>query len=87
MNLFPRTGVGYNSVVPGRHAGESFHEKNAFVAIWGGALAARDGSASLRSAANGAIPMAVHQHLAGERPVDGEDGWGYAPLPAEWFAP
>ena len=25
INLFPRAGVGYNSVVPGRHAGETFH--------------------------------------------------------------
>ena len=33
VNLFPRAGVGYNSTVPGRHAGESFHEKNAFVAV------------------------------------------------------
>ena len=35
INLFPSTGIGYNSKVPGRHAGESFHEKDAFVGFFG----------------------------------------------------
>ena len=84
VNLFPRDGVGYNSVVPGRHAGESFHEKNAFVALWGRPLATNDGD-TLRSAPNAALPLAIHEHLAGERPVRGRDGWGYDPLPERWF--
>ncbi len=35
INLFPRYGIGYNTKVPGRHAGESFHEKDAFMGFWG----------------------------------------------------
>ena len=49
VNLFPRRGVGYNSNVPGRHAGESFHEKNACVALWGAPLARREGRPPPRS--------------------------------------
>ncbi len=30
MNLFPKQGVGYNTKVPGRHAGESYLEKMRF---------------------------------------------------------
>ncbi|MAE95598.1 MAG: nucleotide pyrophosphatase [Deltaproteobacteria bacterium] len=85
INLFPRTGVGYNSVVPGRHAGESFHEKNAFVAIWGQPLARAAGRSALRSAVNGSMPMAIYEHLSGERPIRGTEGWGYDPLPEDWF--
>jgi hypothetical protein len=85
VNLFPRAGVGYNSGVPGRHAGESFHEKNALLAVWGEPLARRDDATPLRSAPVGAMPMAVFQHLSGERPARGEDGFGFAPLPADWF--
>ena len=87
INLFPRDGVGYNSVVPGRHAGESFHEKNAFVAIWGTPLADSDREAdtTLRSATNGAAAMAIHEFLSGQRPVADADGWGDLPLPAAWL--
>ncbi|MDJ0786143.1 MAG: alkaline phosphatase family protein [Myxococcota bacterium] len=81
INLFPRAGVGYNSIVPGRHAGESFHEKNAFVALWGRPLERRDRVAPMRSAVNGSVPMAIFEHLTGERPARGEDGWGQDPLP------
>ena len=35
INLFPAQGVAFNSIVPGRHAGESFHEKDAFAGLWG----------------------------------------------------
>ncbi|MGH0028379.1 MAG: alkaline phosphatase family protein [Myxococcota bacterium] len=87
INLFPRDGVGYNSVVPGRHAGESFHEKNALVAVWGEPLAERPGGGGLRSAVNGAVPLALYEYLSGERPVRGEDGWGHAPLPRGWLRP
>jgi hypothetical protein len=86
VNLFPRAGVGYNSTVPGRHAGESFHEKNAFVAVWGSPLASRETASVLRSAVNGSMPMAIYQHLSGERPEKGSEGWGYTPLPEDWFA-
>ncbi len=85
INLFPRAGIGYNSFVPGRHAGESFHEKNALVTVWGPPLASRRAASPLRSAVNGSVPMAVYQHLSGERPLRGDDGWGYTPLPHDWF--
>jgi hypothetical protein len=78
VNLFPRDGVGYNTKVPGRHAGESFHEKDAFVGIWGAPV---NGSARVDIALNGAVPMAMYSWVTGERPVSGEDGWGYTPLP------
>jgi hypothetical protein len=86
INLFPREGVGYNSVVPGRHAGESFHEKNALVALYGGALTPRASSTPLRSAVNGSVPMAIYEYLADERPTRGEGGFGYAPLPEDWLS-
>jgi hypothetical protein len=86
INLFPRAGVGYNSVVPGRHAGESFHEKNALVVLFGGALTPRSGSTPLRSALNGSVPMAIYEYLADERPARGEAGFGYAPFPEDWLA-
>ncbi|MCP5067947.1 MAG: nucleotide pyrophosphatase [bacterium] len=87
INLFPREGVGYNTGVPGRHAGESFHEKNAFLAIWGEPLAKASATGTPRSAVNGAMPMAIYQHLDGDRPEHGQDGWGYDPFPAEVFRP
>jgi hypothetical protein len=87
VNLFPRAGVGYNSVVPGRHAGESFHEKDAFVAIWGAPLAPRAEAGALRSASNGAMPLAIYEYLSGEGPERGRDGWGFDPLPADWLPP
>ncbi|MBW2392803.1 MAG: alkaline phosphatase family protein [Deltaproteobacteria bacterium] len=85
INLFPREGVGYNSGVPGRHAGESFHEKNAFLAIWGEPLTRARETGGLRSAVNGAMPMAIYEHLTGDRPETGTDGWGYDPLPAQAY--
>jgi hypothetical protein len=80
INLFPRDGVGYNSQVPGRHAGESFHEKNAFVALWGEPLVPRTQQPERRSAVNGAVPMAVYEWLGETTPIQGRDGWGYAGL-------
>lgn len=80
VNLFPAAGIGYNSIVPGRHAGESFHEKNAFAGVWGEPLAPRDPQHPLRSVVIGSVPMAIYQHLTGERPTRGVDGWGYDPL-------
>jgi hypothetical protein len=85
INLFPRAGVGYNTVVPGRHAGESFHEKNALVALWGQPIVSRAQGTELRSVVNGSMPIAVYEYLSGERPVRGQDGWGYAPAPQDWF--
>ena len=73
INLFPRDGVGYNTKVPGRHAGESFHEKDAFVAVWGAGVSGE----RVKVAVNGAVPMALYRWVTGEPAVSGQDGWGY----------
>lgn len=80
VNLFPRAGVGYNTQVPGRHAGESFHEKDAFVGLWGAPVA---GGAAV--AENGAVPMAMYRWITGEPTPPGRDGWGYTPFPDPAF--
>ena len=78
VNLFPKEGIGYNTIVPGRHAGEFFHEKDAFVGIWGAPVERK----VARSAVNGAVPEAVYEYLTGAEVVEGQDGWGYPPLAA-----
>ena len=82
LNLFPRDGVGYNTKVPGRHAGESFNEKDAFVGIWGAPV--HDGP-RVEVAVNGAVPMAMYRWITGEATVQGENGWGYPALPEALF--
>ena len=78
INLFPRAGVGYNTSVPGRHAGESFHEKDAFVGLWGAPLL--DGP-RLDVAVNGEVPMVLHRWITGKPSAEGQDGWGYPATP------
>jgi len=78
INLFPRFGIGYNTVVPGRHAGESFHEKDAFVGVWGAPVTRAERP---RSVVLGALPATVYAFLSGEPVTAGEDGWGFAPIP------
>lgn len=78
INLFPRDGVGYNTVVPGRHAGESFAEKDAFVGVWGAPVAA---APRLDHGVNGQVAPTLFRWITGERPEAGTDGWGYDPLP------
>ena len=80
VNLFPRAGIGYNSRVPGRHAGELFHEKDAFVGAWGGGLSPGPGAPRLEAAVNGSLPMLVYEYLSGEAATPGEDGWGHPSL-------
>jgi hypothetical protein len=82
LNLFPRSGIGYNTKVPGRHAGESFHEKDAFVGVWGAPV--QEGP-RVEVAINGSVPMAMYAWVSGETTVQGEDGWGYPALPATLF--
>jgi len=79
INLFPRAGIGYNSVVPGRHAGETFHEKNAFAGVWGTPVAEAS-TTRPRSAVIGSVPAAVYEYLSGEAVAAGKDGWGYPSL-------
>jgi hypothetical protein len=77
VNLFPARGVAFNSLVPGRHAGESFHEKDAFVGFWGGAMQRRS---PLGTAVNGSLAPTVYAHLTGEEVEAGQDGWGFPPV-------
>jgi hypothetical protein len=87
VNLFPRPGIGYNSKVPGRHAGEHFHEKDAFVGAWGAPLAVGAARPRLRSAVNGSVAQLVYEYLAGARTQPGVDGFGYPSLADELLGP
>ena len=87
INLFPRAGVGYNSRVPGRHAGELFHEKDAFVGLFGAPLAGPRGQPRLRTAVNGSVPIAIYEYLTAAAVTPGADGWGYPSLRSALFGP
>lgn len=80
IDLFPRAGVGYNSTVPGRHAGESFHEKDAFVGVWGAPLPP---GPRPEVAVNGQVPVTLAAWLTGEAPEAGTEGWGWGPIRSE----
>jgi hypothetical protein len=77
VNLFPLPGIGYNSSVPGRHAGEHFHEKDAFVGFWGTPVTSR---MRPRTAVNGSIAPTLYEYLTGLPVVAGQDGWGFPSL-------
>ncbi len=82
INLFPRAGVGYNTKVPGRHAGEDFHEKDAFVGIWGEVLMRRKfskGKTLPDSVVNGSTATTIYHYLTGREPT-GTDGFGFPSL-------
>jgi hypothetical protein len=87
INLFPRAGVGYNSLVPGRHAGETFHEKDAFVGLFGAPLAGPRGRQRLRTAVIGSVPIAIYEYLTATAVTPGTDGWGYPSLRSTLFGP
>ncbi len=83
VNLFPKAGLGYNTKVPGRHAGETFHEKDAFVGFWGAPVAPPE---RIQTAVNGSVPVVVYEFLTGEKvaaPRNGvpQGGWGYPTIP------
>ncbi|MGD8172191.1 alkaline phosphatase family protein [Vibrio sp. TRT 21S02] len=78
INLFPREGIGYNTKVPGRHAGESYLEKDAFIGFWGKPIGAQ--AIPLISEANGSLAPTLYQYLTGEQVQVGERGWGYPSL-------
>ena len=80
VNLFPAEGIGYNTKVPGRHAGESLHEKNAFVGAWGAPLVPRQSAPRVRTAVNGSMPILVYEYLTGAAVTPGQNGWGYPSL-------
>ena len=87
INLFPRAGVGYNAHVPGRHAGETFHEKDAFVGLFGMPLAGPQGRPRLRTAVIGSVPIAIYEYLTATAVTPGADGWGYPSLRSTLFGP
>lgn len=80
INLFPAQGVAYNSKVPGRHAGELFHEKDAFVGVWGEPV---KGKVKIQSEVNGSIPIVIYEWLSGRKISEPsyikfhQKGWGY----------
>ncbi|MDN3612211.1 alkaline phosphatase family protein [Vibrio ostreicida] len=78
INLFPREGIGYNTKVPGRHAGESYLEKDAFLGFWGAPIGRQPHP--LTAEENGSLAPTLYQYLTGENVVEGKDGWGYPSL-------
>ncbi len=73
VNLFPLFGNGYNTKVPGRHAGEHFHEKDAIVMLWGGAIKK---SQVLYSAVVGQVAPTLYEYLTGKS----NNGFGFSGL-------
>ncbi|MEG3696118.1 nucleotide pyrophosphatase, partial [Vibrio coralliirubri] len=78
VNLFPKAGIGYNTKVPGRHAGEDYLEKDAFIGFWGVPIG--DNSQQLKIEANGSLAPTLFEYLTGEPVVEGENGWGFPSL-------
>ena len=75
INLFPKEGVGFNTKVPGRHAGESYLEKDAFIGFWGSPIGNQ--ATPLGSVENGSLAPTLYHYLTGDEVKVGEDGWGY----------
>jgi len=63
INVFPKANVGLNSSVPGRHAGESFGEKNGTQFYFGAGLR----RATLQTARNGSVPVTLYHWLVGDK--------------------
>ncbi|MBU2931747.1 alkaline phosphatase family protein [Vibrio cyclitrophicus] len=78
VNLFPKAGIGYNTKVPGRHAGEDYLEKDAFIGFWGSPIG--ENSQPLKIESNGSLAPTLFEYLTGEAVVEGENGWGYPSL-------
>ncbi|CAH7299126.1 Nucleotide pyrophosphatase [Vibrio chagasii] len=78
INLFPKAGIGYNTIVPGRHAGEDYLEKDAFIGFWGSPIG--ENSLPLKIEANGSLAPTLYEYLTGEPVVAGENGWGFPSL-------
>ncbi|WP_420791531.1 alkaline phosphatase family protein [Enterovibrio qingdaonensis] len=77
INLFPAQGIGYNTKVPGRHAGEHFHEKDAFIGFWGIPV---DAPTRITTAVNGSLSPTIYEYLTGNTVTAGLDGWGFPSL-------
>lgn len=79
INIFAAPGVGMNSEVVGRHAGESFAEKNGTQVYFGAGL--RRGS--IQTARNGSLPVTLYHWFVGDAAFHAvEDGGS----PAQQFA-
>jgi len=78
VNLFPKAGIGYNTTVPGRHAGEDYLEKDAFIGFWGAPIG--PAPTPLMIEENGSLAPTLFEYLTGEPVVAGENGWGYPSL-------
>ncbi|MEC4726106.1 alkaline phosphatase family protein [Shewanella sp. D64] len=78
INLFPKAGIGFNTKVPGRHAGEDYLEKDAFIGFWGAPIG--DAVTPLTIEENGSLAPTIYEFLTGEAVVPGKNGWGYPSL-------
>ncbi|WP_063669092.1 alkaline phosphatase family protein [Aliivibrio fischeri] len=78
INLFPKFGVGFNTKVPGRHAGEHYLEKDAFLGFWGKPI--ENKMAPLIIEENGSLAPTLYQYLTEEKVIKNENGWGYPSL-------
>lgn len=76
INLFPKYGIGYNTKVPGRHAGESFHEKDAFIGFWGSPTRS-DKTKNLGPVVNGSLAPTIYSYMTES------DGKGFG-FPSVW---
>ncbi|OEF25279.1 alkaline phosphatase family protein [Vibrio rumoiensis] len=77
VNLFPKDGFGYNTLVPGRHAGETYLEKDAFIGFWKEGMQPK---IRLGAVDNGSLAPTLYEYLTGEEVNVGRDGWGYPSL-------
>ena len=80
INVFPRPHVGLNSAVPGRHAGESFGEKNGTQLYFGAGLK----RAGIQTARNGSLPVTLYHWLVGDEVFQRTEP-RYGASPAEQF--
>lgn len=81
INLFPKEGIGYNTKVPGRHAGEHFHEKDAYIGFWGVPVTTTQ---QLPAIDNGSLAPTMYDYLIGEQAASAkvgvtntDAGWGF----------
>ena len=63
INVFPLPHVGMNSGVPGRHAGESFGERNTTQLYFGAGLK----KATIQTARNGSLPVTLYHWFVGDK--------------------
>ncbi|CAH0533095.1 hypothetical protein VST7929_00948 [Vibrio stylophorae] len=78
INLFPQAGIGFNTKVPGRHAGEHYLEKDAFLGFWGAPLG--NAIQPIGIAENGSLAPTLYEYLTGECVQVGKHHWGYPSL-------